>query len=219
MFLKFPVEQLIFITLTFPELLTSTREAHRRFNSLFNKVRKRCLGYLWTLEPQESGRIHYHLLLPVDFDARDGTDLDAWAHRDLYTDDERLAAMNEPLRAESDWWKAKASAYGFGRIEVAPVYSNVQAVRKYLIRQDWRQGHWPFEETKHVRFWGCSKNVRAGTIKLSFASRGGQQCRAHLKEWAMKRGCNTYEDLPLKLGKRWGYPFHRYLESLKTNAN
>ena len=58
------------------------------------------------------------LCFPVSFDAHIGTDLDAWARRNAHTDAQRKAAMNQALRAESDWWTSKTAAYGFGRVEV-----------------------------------------------------------------------------------------------------
>jgi hypothetical protein len=213
--LKHGTDHVLFITLTFPEPLRSTREAHRRLNSFLNKIRKRYGCYLWVMQPHHSGAIHFHLLVPVDFITHD--DLEPWSNRKDYTDDQRRQAMIPTMRAESDWWETNAPGFGFGRIEVAPVYSNGEAVSKYLSRQDWRIWDWPFEEKKNVRFWGCSNSARSGTMKFSWNSRGGQACRARLKEWAEAQGYHSLEALEQGYGKQWGFHFHLHLERLRRD--
>ena len=213
LFVKHTASMILFITLTIPGV-RSTKEAHRRLNSLLNDVRPRYGKYAWVLQPQRSGVIHYHLLVPVTFDTHRGTDLDAWANRTLYDDAARLELMNGYLRAESDWWQARAPLFGFGRIEVAPVYSTGEQVSSYLTTQDWRSGHWPFEEEKSFRFWGCSRSARAGSVKFSWYNLGGQLCRLRLREWAQQKGCNSLEELRTKLGDHWGWQFHYHLEQV-----
>jgi hypothetical protein len=56
--------------------------------------------------------------------------------------------MNAALRAEATWWETNARLFGFGISEVAPIYSNAEAVRKYLTKLEWMRSEWPFEETK-----------------------------------------------------------------------
>ena len=140
LFLHRPVSHVLFVTVTSAKPLYSVKKGHDQLNKFFNKLRKHGREYLWVLEPQESGRIHYHLLIPVDFDAHDGTDLDAWRDHDVFPDVFRENSMNPALKVESDWWQATASRYGFGRVEVAPIYSNAEAIRKYMTKQDWRTG-------------------------------------------------------------------------------
>jgi hypothetical protein len=122
--LKYTTSMLLLITLTFAANIKSTKEAHRRLNSMLNDIRKRYARYVWVLQPQRSGVIHYHLLIPVDFDTHQGTDLHPWANRTRYTDADRLKAMSPQLRGESDWWQDLAPRHNFGRVEVAPIYSN-----------------------------------------------------------------------------------------------
>jgi hypothetical protein len=214
LFLRYSVTMVLFITLTFAADLHSTKEAHRLLNSFMNDIRVRYSKYIWVLQPQRSGRIHYHLLVPVDFDTHQGTDLDPWKNRTRYTDADRLKAMGPQFRGESDWWQEKAPRHNFGRVEVAPIYSNGEAIRDYLTRQDWRTSHWPFEEEKSFHFWSCSRSARAGSVKFSWYTPGGRLCRQRLREWAHQQGCDTYEELPTKLGPHWGYRFHCHLQHL-----
>ncbi len=124
--------------------------------------------------------------------------------------------MNAELLIESDWWDAAASASKFGRTEVAPIYCDTgEPIRKYLTKQSWRQGDWPFEETKHFRFWGCSASVKAGTIQFSWNTSAGRQCRQNIKAWAQERGCHSLDEVRKKVGRQWGWYYKLWREEHK----
>lgn len=161
------VARVLFVTLTFPEHIRSTKAGQEKLNSFLNAVRKRHGRYLWVLEPQASGRIHYHLLIPVEFDCHAGTDLDAWGRKSfpmegMYFHSENPArcgvctrdtylrnSMNPALRAEADWWQTAAKAHGFGRVQVAPIYGGADAV--------------------------CNLHVQAGLAQPTLAVQGTQE--------------------------------------------
>ena len=210
LFLRVGEHYILFVTTTFLTPVTSVAYAHKRLNSLLNKVRQRYGNFIWVLQPHTSGAIHYHLLIPVTFDCHNDTNLQAWSIRNMHTDAERLHAMNPELRAESDWWTATAKAYGFGRVEVAPVYSNQEAVSKYLQRKEWLTRHWPFDERKNIRFWSCSTGLRSGTTKFSWNSPGGRINRDKLMEFAATLNCFTYEELQSQGGPRWGWDYMQW---------
>ena len=221
---RFGVTCVLFVTLTFEEHVRSTKAAQKQLNSLLNAVRERYGGYLWVLEAHASGRIHYHLLIPVGFDCHDGTDLDAW-HKDSYpmdgqyfhsADPDRCGictrdnylrnSMSAGLRAEDDWWQAAADAHEFGRVQVAPVYGGADAIRKYMIKQDWRTRPWPFKERKNIQFWRCSRDLSAGNTKFSWYTPGARRGREQMAAWARDYyGCGSIDDLRCLLGTRWGY--------------
>lgn len=218
MFCRYGVGHVLFATVTFADRLKSTKEAHRRLNSFLNRVRKRIRGYLWVLEPHSNGTIHYHILLVVSFDAHRDTDLEPWALRQHFSDTDRIKAMNPELFSEHTWWQDRASAYGFGRVELAPVYSNGRAMARYLGKCPWKMNHWPFEETKNVRFWCCSKSVRCGSTDFSWTSPAATLLRMELKKWAFERGCYAYEELRPKLGSKWGFEFFTHFQTKLREA-
>ena len=219
------VAQVLFITLTFKKpIRRSTKAAQKELNSLLNTIRERYDGYLWVLEAHMSGGVHYHLLVPVDFDCHDGTDLDAWREKSfpmegqyfrsenparcgVCTRDNYLRnSMNPALRAEADWWQSTATSHGFGRVQVAPIYSNAECMRAYLTKQDWRTRPWPFKERKNIQFWRCSANLRVGNVKFAWATPGARQGREQMAAWARDYyGCESMDDLRCLLGPRWGY--------------
>ncbi len=217
----------MFVTLTFARPARSTKTAHAKLNSLMNAVRKRYGGYLWVLQPHKSGSIHYHLLIPVDFDCHASTDLDAWDEKSYSMegqyfrsedpdrcgvctrDNYQRNSMSAGLRAEDDWWQAAAKAHGFGRVQVAPIYGGAEAVRKYMTNQDWRTRLWPFKETKNIRLWSCSQNLRSGNVKFAWTSPRAKQGRQRMAEWARGYGCDSEADLPIVLGPQWNLVYMR----------
>jgi len=212
MFMHHPIERVVFITLTFPRATRDTHYANKRLNSLLNKVRHMHDGYIWVLQPHQSGAIHYHLLAPVSFDCHEGTAVNDWAAKILKTDHEKRESLNPPLRSLWDLWQGTARAYHFGRVEVAPIYSNAVAIRNYLTRQDWRRWEWPFEETKRFRFWSRSSNLKAGSTNISWNTPRAREYRAQLQQWALQQGYTTYEELREKLGPQWGWYYRCDLE-------
>ena len=225
--LRHGVDHTLFVTLTLPRCVRSTEVGHDKLNSLLNAVRKRYGGYLWVLEPHKSGGIHFHLLVPVDFDCHTGTYLEAWSDKfvpiegmPLRSEDSvkggvvtrdsyQRNSMNPALRAEADWWRDAAKAHGFGRVQVAPIYGGAEAIRKYMTKQNWRTRPWPFKERKHVRFWSCSRDLRAGTVKFAWNTPRARQGREQMAAWAKGYGCESLVDLPCVLGSRWGNLYMR----------
>jgi hypothetical protein len=115
-----------FLTLTFAEHIRDAREAQRRLNSLTtNVLRPRYGQVIRVFERQQSGRIHYHLLVNVGADIRSGVDLAA-----LERGDYRSAGPE--LKAEWAFWRHAAQAYGFGRPELLPVNSTGEAMACYM---------------------------------------------------------------------------------------
>jgi len=215
------VNHVLFITATFRTKVAKPKEAHRRLNSLMNKLRKRYGSYLWVLGCQVRGSLHYHLLVFVAFDCHNGTDLTAWSAPLIDTDDKDHAqrtAMNPLLRVESDWWTKMAPRFGFGRIEVAPVYSNPKRVRKYMQIQAPEACRIALGNTRYVRFWSCSRDLKSGSTKFAWKSPGAKRGRDMLKYWALEQGCLTYEDLCTKVGPRWGWQYIRWCDAQESVA-
>jgi hypothetical protein len=207
LFRRYGDDHALFVTLTFPGRMDSIRTAQLHLNSVLNAVRKRHAGYIWVIEPHASGAIHIHLLIPVTFDTHDGTDLDAWA-RPITNNPrrEQRRSMNAALRAEDDWWQATAPAYGFGRVDIAPVYGGPDAMRQYMSKAKWAEAmELPFTDYERFRFWGRSKSLKSGTIKFSWNGPKGRTWRRSLRQWALGYGCNSPEEAAAKFGPQWGY--------------
>lgn len=167
------VERVGFLTLTFAEHITCPKRAQRRMHSLRTGVLKRRYGEVITvMERQKSGRIHYHCLVALKDDVRSGVDFDALARGDY-------RSANAALRAEWAFWRKTAKAYGFGRTELLPVRSTMEAMSRYLgkyiakhvnHRDDRDRG------VKLVRYTG----PRVASTRFAWASEGAREWRRKL---------------------------------------
>ena len=125
--------------------------------------------------------------------------------------------MSSELRAEYDWWTATAPRYGFGRIDVAPIHSNAEAIRKYFTKTEWRHDHWVFQEVERLRFWGCSKSLKSGSTRFSWNTVGGQAGRTRMAAWAASQGCDSREALRALLGPTWGFQYFCATSAFSTH--
>jgi len=122
----FGIEFIGFLTLTFADHVLDPREAQRRMNSLSTHVlRPRYRRAIRVIERQKSGRIHYHLLVAVGADIRTGVDFVALSRGDY-------RSAPKSLRDEWSFWRMTASKFGFGRTELLPIRSTVEAVSRYV---------------------------------------------------------------------------------------
>lgn len=71
-----------FLTLTYAENMTDLDRAQRDLNIFLTRLRQRYgkVGYLWVIEFQQRGAIHYHILLDIKPKIPIGWLTDAWPH-------------------------------------------------------------------------------------------------------------------------------------------
>ena len=212
---KHGLEFLGFLTLTFRQHITCPKEAQRRLNSLLTHVIKpRYREYVGVMERQKSGRIHYHLLILCEHDIRTGFDFEAVARHD-YT------SASTELRREWAYWRATAPKYGFGRTELLPVKSSIEAISKYVGKYISKHMEVRKNEDKGVRLVRYSRGARAGTTRFQFQSAGSIEWRRKLKLFAgivqathPHREITQLSDLSRVLGKRWAYHHRDYILNL-----
>ena len=212
---KHGIEFLGFLTLTFRQHITCPKEAQRRLNSLLTAVIKpRYKDYVGVMERQKSGRIHYHLLIVCNHDFRTGFDFEAIARHDY-------SSASKELRKEWAYWRATAPKYGFGRTELLPVKSSVEAIAKYVGKYISKHMEVRKNEDKGVRLVRYSKGARAGTTRFQFQSEGSIEWRRKVKLFAgivqahhPHRQITQLSDLSQVLGKRWAYHHRDYILSL-----
>jgi hypothetical protein len=123
---RWGLENTGFLTLTFADHVTDPKEAQRRLNSLAtNVLRPRYGQAVRVYERQKSGRIHYHLLVNVGADIRTGFNFQGVKNHDY-------RSASPALRSEWAFWRRTARDFGFGRTELLPVISTVEAVGRYV---------------------------------------------------------------------------------------
>lgn len=79
---NFDTEYCKFLTLTYAENVTDLDRAQRDLNLFLTKLRQRYgkVGYLWVVEFQQRGAIHYHILLDIKPKIPMGWLTKAWNH-------------------------------------------------------------------------------------------------------------------------------------------
>ena len=212
---RFGLEKLGFLTLTFREHITCPREAQRRLNSLLTGViKERYREYLGVMERQKSGRIHYHLLVVLDIDIRTGFDFEALSRRDY-------SSASPGLRSEWSYWRKTAPGYGFGRTELLPVRSSIEAMAKYVGKYIAKHMEVRQADDKGVRLVRYSRGSRAGTTRFQFQSEGSQAWRRKVATFAQivqaqhpETRVSELKDLSRVLGKRWAYHHRDFILAL-----
>lgn len=209
------IERLGFLTLTFAEHILDPAEAQRRLNSLITHVIKsRYLDYLGVFERQKSGRIHYHFLVALDKDIRTGFDFE-----DISKGSYRSASLD--LRSEWSFWRKTSKAYGFGRTELLPVKSNIEAMAKYVGKYISKHIEAREYQDKGVRLVRYSRGARAGTTRFQFNTEGSGEWRRKVAVFAEivrsrypDEQINDVSDLSRVLGPRWAYHNGDFIHSL-----
>jgi len=212
---KYGIQHLGFLTLTFKQHILLPKEAQRRLNSLIsNVIKDRYRDYVGVMERQKSGRIHYHLLIVLGMDIRTGFDFDQVASGNYQS-------AGPDLRSEWAFWRNTAPKYGFGRTELLPVKSNIEAMSKYLGKYISKHIEARQPEDKGVRLVRYSRGARAGTTRFQFKTEGSQEWRRKIATFAQivqtmhpNESVTELKDLSRVLGKRWAYNHRDYILNL-----
>lgn len=210
---RFGLSFLGFLTLTFAQNIRCPREAQRRLNSLLsNVINKRYRSYVAVMERQKSGRIHYHLLVVLNFDARTGFDFSGIARCDY-------SSACAELRSEWSFWRSTAKKYGFGRTELLPVKSSSDAIAKYVGKYISKHTENRLREDKGVRLVRYAKNARIGTTRFQFFTDGSRQWRDKCAVFAQMLSARfeteiTQDNIADYLGPRWAYNNKDFILSL-----
>lgn len=200
--------RIAFVTFTFAddEAGFDMKEANRRMKSLVtNILQKRYIkGIIVTERGGVNGRIHYHCVMVMKHDIREGFDfseVEKAAERRNQGLPYRWQTANEHLRAEWEFWQDMAPRYGFGRVETLPVRTSDEGIAKYVgkyvskhigQRRESDKGH------RLVRYFGYQKEgVSTRTIVPTFsrATVNGWLWRKKTERFAKQMGCKTPESL------------------------
>lgn len=198
------LENVGFLTLTFPSKVLDRKVAQKHWNSFRTHfLAEHFPRYIRVFERQKSGSIHYHVLIDVGQDIRTGINWHELENRNYKSASKALRAIWELLREE-------APKYGFGRTELLPVRTNANAMGKYVgkyIGKHFEERLW---QDKGVRLVEYSRAARMCSSRFQFVTPGSKEWRAKLRNFAESLGSYLgremqYEDLRQVLGDRWAY--------------
>ena len=212
------IERVGFFTLTFADHILDAREAQRRWNSFLTSTL--CPRYgrvIRVLERQKSGRIHYHALISVDADIRTGCDFAAFEQRDYRT-------APPALRSEWAFLRRAAKAHGFGRTELLPVRSTVEAIGRYVgkyIGKHLEQRHAADKRVRLVSYTG----PKVAITRFAWVSAGSTQWRQKLGAylWMLHRegaiAAPSMEAMRARYGPRWAYHWRDLIMTLPEESS
>ena len=212
------VENCGFLTLTFPDNVQDHKEASRRFNNMNRRYLGTFYGeWIWARERQKRGAWHYHLVVQCKGDIRTGFDWDEY--REWLTDyskgkRRRLRTGNAFLRSLWEMNNRAFPSYGFGRVELLPIRSTVDAVASYVGKYISKQIDQRPEEDKGVRLVSHSAGFTAGSPKFSWNSEGAKKWRANLALFAIHACCcSSHDEFLARAPHRWAYRFRKDIMS------
>jgi len=212
------IDRLGFFTLTFADHVIDAREASKRFHSLATHVLDVRYSAKWVkvFERQKSGRIHYHLLLVLPRDIRTGVNFDEFAKGNY-------RSANNTLKAEWNFWGPKgrdtARRYGFGRTELLPIKSTVEAISNYVGKYIAKHIEDRVEGDKGVRLVSYGKGLRGvSSANFGWESPGARLWRRKLKTFCEALGYtaeNYRERLLHECGSKWPYHLTPFIQEIR----
>jgi hypothetical protein len=202
--IKYGLENLGFLTLTFKDHVTDFKLASKRFNSLASNVLNvRYQAWLKVSERHKSGRIHYHLIIALHKNIRTNFDF-------AQISQHNYSSANDYLKSEWAFWRSTAPKFKFGRTELLPIKSSHEAIGKYVGKYIGKHMIERHVSDKGARLVSYSKGCRTMTTKFSWFTPPAAQWRAKVKIFAYtisrKTGCEpTFAGLKEQLGPKWAY--------------
>lgn len=198
---RWGIEHVGFLTLTFADQVVSVQEAQRRFHSLLTNVIAPRYGQgIVVSERQQSGRIHFHLLVYLSADIRTGFDFAAVARQDY-----RSAC--QALRDEWSWWREHAGDYNFGRCEMLPVRTSRAQVAHYIGKYLSKHGEYRRDidrGARLVRYYGYQEaGARTAHCRVGWVTPGAWVWRKRLAAFAARHGFTDTAEIRRAYGSHW----------------
>lgn len=201
-----------FLTLTFLEPMLDHKQASRRWDSLNTNFLSSVFP-CWqrVFERTKKGNVHYHLLVDCRKDIRTGFNFDLYLtalqmrkKKLPYRHIERQAFRSANVYLRSLWQELRDRLpnYGFGRHELLPIRTNIEAASKYVGKYVSKDMH-NFEEDKGVRRIAYSQGQIRSSSNFAWHSEGSQEWRRKVQILAHFLGLEDMYDLKARFGPRW----------------
>lgn len=209
------VDHVGFLTLTFPDSVTSNKEASRRFHSLrTNYLSKNEAFGKWVNQKERqkgrgrkegnAGAWHYHLVITLTGDIRSGVNWEELAKGNYRSASPFLRALWKDLRENLE-------KYGFGRSELLPIRTNAEMMARYIGKYVSKHIGQREEEDKGVRLTSYSGDWVKNSVKFAWNTQNAHEWRRKLAKFAKSLGCSELYQLSEKLGSGWVY---KYLDDI-----
>lgn len=208
-----------FLTLTFPKIITDAKEASKKFksfNSNYLSKDKRFRNWIAVKEKHKSGGWHYHLVISLNEDIRTGINFHE-IDSGIYT--------SAPKNLRILWadLRKNLQIYGLGRSELLPVRSNAEAMARYVGKYISKHISQRDQKDKGVRLVAFSGGWIKNNVKFAWHTENAKEWRRKLALFADYYGCNAIYQLTDKLGSGWAYKYaeeiYKIEEIILTDEN
>ena len=164
-----------FLTLTFPDNVTDHKEASRRFDNMRRRFLSEHFGkWMWVKERQKRGAWHFHILIDCKLNIREGINFEEIGNGNYRSANNSLRNLWKTIRTET-------KKYGFGRTELLPVKSNTEGMARYVGKyiSNHTENRKPID--KGVRLTGYSKDFIRSSPKFAWNTENAKKWRANVK--------------------------------------
>lgn len=209
-----------FLTITTPDVTDNKelRERWRSFTTNFLNSHPDFGEWVNTKEVQKRGAWHFHLVIVLSQDIREGVDFDQIEKGNYSSASPFLRRIWKELREV-------LPAYGFGRSELLPVKSNADGIARYVGKYISKHIGTRAPEHKGVRLISYSTGWDRNSIRFAWNTKNAHEWRRKLALFAQRHGCQEFYQLSAKLGSGWAYRYaqeimdiDRFILEEKVNA-
>lgn len=206
------LENVGFLTLTFPDKVLDWKVGAERFKSLNSKFFPKVFGHwIRVFDRTKKGYVHYHLLVDCKKDIRTGFDFSLYSEllqrkkqRKPHKNIERrvFKSANENLKNLWKILRERLPNYHFGRFELYPIkYEEATAkyFTKYIADAKFNK------MDKGVRKIAYSQGQRKSNYKFSWNTPRGKEWRRKLKTFCEILGFENQDKIKEQYGGTWGF--------------
>jgi hypothetical protein len=211
---KYGLENLGFLTLTFPFSVPCMKEAQKLYNSFkTNFLTTLFSATISVKERHKNQSIHFHLLVACKQDIRTGIN---------FKEIQEGCYSSAPPALRILWSQLRRNAfkYKFGRTELLPVKSTAEGIARYVGKYISKNVQNRPLEDKGTRLVNYSKDSRNTNTQFMIVSQGSLNWRTKVKIFckliAKAKGLPPLnpDNISRYLGKRWAYEWREFILDL-----
>jgi hypothetical protein len=185
------------VTVRLDHSVESIQEAYKRAKSAVKYAHLVCHGYLWILQVH-ADHFAVRIIVVPGFDCHKGSDIKMWTPTASATQEQKLAAMNPLLRAETVRWQSMTGIRG---AEFGPIY-DLNALRSEFMDSVPPEA---IDRLLGKRPRGCSQSVR--DQRHRFPSVRQDELRAAWNLEQQYRDRKPGEAIPAEVWHQPRYPY------------
>lgn len=203
-----------FLTITTPDVTDNEelRKRWRSFTTNFLKPHPDFGEWVNTKEVQKRGAWHFHLVIVLSQDIREGINFDQLKEGNYSSASPFLRRIWKELREA-------LPLYGFGRSELLPVKSNADGIARYIGKYISKHIGSRAEEHKGVRLISYSTGWERNSIRFAWNTRNAREWRRKVEIFAKYHGCQEFYQFSAKLGPNWAYKYLQEIIDIDSREN